>query len=267
MSNPATWPRTSINRAVAPSGTGGFILGGYQGNGSLSADAFGHLNWIIPSATEANEQDPAPIATTYQNLHANVTASTGAVSTFRMRIAGVNGNLAVTLTAATTGVFSDTSNSDTVSQADLVGLMWDEGSTATVTIKSTGIEDTGNATYGGGYNANTLLGADQFYSLNSSLPSTDETKNKTPTPATMTLANAHCNVFNNGRNGESQHRIRIAGVNGNTAIAIPATTSGVFGDTSNSDAITQADQINYMIDVGGSSGNIAIKGAMIERSV
>jgi len=251
----------------AAAGTGGMALGGYQGNGTSSGSRFGHFAWVVTSGTESDNQSVVPIATTYQGIHCNVNANSADASTFRFRVDGSNGNQAATITASTTGVFSDTSNSDTVSQAQKVGFMFDYGTTGSITIKAASVEDTGNATQCGGYQANSAISSDSFVDFTDVINNPTEAQQQAPAPANMTYANAHCNVTVNSRSSATQFRIRIAGSNGNTNATITASTTGIFADTSNSDAVNQGDLVNYMFDVATGSGSVTVRGAGLERSV
>ena len=94
--------------------------------GGTSIDVFQTLAQASPTTTEANHQAPIPAGMTVDNLHCYVeTNDRDSTTNFRLRIAGSNGNLAASITASTTGVFSDTSNNDVLSQGDLVDYMWD----------------------------------------------------------------------------------------------------------------------------------------------
>ncbi len=127
---------------------GGFsthIFGGYQGNGALASDLFGvPSTWVIVSGSETSNQVAAPGAGTYDNLTVNVGTNTRSVAPhFRLRINAVNGNLDITISASTTGVFSDTVNSDTVVIEDLIAWMYDDnGGTGSIIIRTVSMRQT-----------------------------------------------------------------------------------------------------------------------------
>ena len=107
-------------------------------------------------------------------------------SQWRLRIDGSNGNLAVTITASTTGVFGDTTNTDSVSQAQVVNYMFDFGTSGAVTGRTASIENTGNAIYGGGGHGNTSVTVDSFNGLSCNFNNTTDSASNAlrigPTP-------------------------------------------------------------------------------------
>jgi len=117
-----------------------------------------------------------------------------------------------------------------------------------------------------GYISAGPFSADEF--VNPAFADEDATEDphKTPAPANMTMSNLHVDVGTNTRSDASTARLRIAGANGNLAASITSSTTGVFGDTSNTDVLTQADLINYMWDLGGGTGNLEVQAASMERS-
>jgi len=123
-----------------------------------------------------------------------------------------------------------------------------------------------NGFYMAAYSGASSVSADQFMNPTFIDENTTEADQQTPTPANMTVGNAHVNVTANSRDAVVTGRIRIAGSNGNTAISITASTTGVFGDTSNTDVLTQADLITYMWDFAGGSGSLLVRGAGVERT-
>lgn len=71
--------------------------------------------------TEAQSQAAMPCAGTLKNVRLKVPINSNTNNgTVKSRINGADGNITVTVTASTTGTFSDTSNTDTIAAADLV---------------------------------------------------------------------------------------------------------------------------------------------------
>jgi hypothetical protein len=84
------------------------------------------------TATEAFVQNTALVAGIYSNLSCYVSANTvTAASSYKFRKNGGNGNQSVTITASTTGFFTDASNTDTVVATDTVNTMITTGATGT----------------------------------------------------------------------------------------------------------------------------------------
>jgi len=63
---------------------------------------------------------------------------------------------------------------------------------------------------------------------------------------------------------EGHVKLRINGADGNLDVTVTNGTSGVFGDTSNTDVILAADSINYSFNAGGGSGNGELDAVMVE---
>lgn len=124
--------------------TDGFQLNDYSSAGNNSVDNFVNFAFTDDDATEDPHKGVIPADMTLSNFHVYVTSNSRDVAiTGRLRIAGANGNLAVTITASTTGVFSDTSNTDVLSQGDLVNYMWDfAGGSGNVTCRAASLERT-----------------------------------------------------------------------------------------------------------------------------
>lgn len=91
-----------------------------------------------PDATEANTAGLAQVAGTYSFLACYVSANTvSAGSTLKFRKNSGNGNQSVSITASTTGLFEDTSNSDSVLSTDTIDTQLITGATGTsLTISS-----------------------------------------------------------------------------------------------------------------------------------
>jgi len=99
---------------------------------SLAGACWLGFNATALSLTKASAQTPIPYAATMSNLYVYVTGnlSTGAV-TVKVNVNGVNSALSVTIPALTTGTFTNTTNSISISQGDQVQF---EVSTALVGI-------------------------------------------------------------------------------------------------------------------------------------
>ncbi len=63
-------------------------------------------------------------------------------------------------------------------------------------------------------------------------------------------------VFNSISDGSTVAHQRIDGVNGNQAVTIAASLVGLFGDTTNNDAVVDTDLVNNSVAAGGSTGLI-----------
>ena len=71
-----------------------------------------------------------------------------------------------------------------------------------------------------------------------------------------TLSNLWANVTANTVNGTSTWRTRVNAVNGAQSLSVGASTTGIFEDATNTDSIAAADEVNYSLVTGGTSGSI-----------
>ena len=85
--------------------------------------------FLVASGSKSEDTDVddvylvAPASGTWKNAYFRVEANTlDANMTVNSYIGGSNGNIAITITASTSGVFSDTSNSDSLSPENLIAL-------------------------------------------------------------------------------------------------------------------------------------------------
>jgi len=94
-----------------------------------------------PFSTESDSFSGVPINCTVKNLHVNV-ADNGPSgnSTLSMRINAGAGNMTMTITGSTTGVFQDTSNTDSVTQGGDFAFHFIEGTTASIKFISLAFE-------------------------------------------------------------------------------------------------------------------------------
>ena len=69
-----------------------------------------------------------------------------------------------------------------------------------------------------------------------------------------TWSNMFCRVPANGNPATTTMRSRIGGVNGNQVLTIAGSTTGIFEDTSNTDALVAGNLINYQFIDGGAEG-------------
>jgi hypothetical protein len=250
------------------------IQGGYASNTTTSdADLYCNLFGIFPNTTESFQQTPMPSDMTLENTHLVMkTNSRGADVPFTIRIDGVNGNQTMTITASTTGTFADTTNSDSVNQGDLVNYYMDldVADSGIMTIQALSIERTDatpNGFCGTAYTATPQTSTTTYINPSMIAANTDETTNQAPIPEDMTLGNFYVNITANTRNASTDCKTRIDGVDGNSINTISSSTTGVFGDTSNTDVVSQGDKFCYMTEITSGSGTINMRATSIERTV
>jgi hypothetical protein len=222
------------------------------------------------NTTEQNAKAKIQTACTMRYLLVNVlTSSTGTV-TVRLRKNGVDGSSVVTSTAATTGIFEDTTNSDTIAAGDDVCFSV-VGSTASgtraISLISLSMMNTNNKFLLGGVDANGTEGTINFNTTSyvpiSGRPFRTTTENNTKVKSRytkMSLSQLTVQVTANTVNGTSTIRTRKNGASGAQSVSIGASTTGFFTDSTNSDFnLVSTDDINYQVVTGGSSGNMSVR--------
>lgn len=122
-----TWQSTSGGA------TGSFVgMGRLASMFSTSAKTWGTPFGIAFGTTQADEEYVVPLNGTFSNLYVNIdTNSNTASGTVTVNHNGTNTTLVATVTASTTGIFSDTSHSFSVSQGDRVQFEISQGTTGT----------------------------------------------------------------------------------------------------------------------------------------
>lgn len=204
-------------------------------------------------------------AGTIRNLRVRVSSNTHTgSSTVRSRVNGSDANLSISIPASTTGSFTDTSNSDSVSSGDVVGVHIATASTGSAQFTAiAAVFDSTSAhgflgLYGGpGFSGGTTyrltVGSGTLLAN-----STAETQWQRSAVAAYTLANLRFYVVSNSANNSATARLRKGGANGNQVITIPSATTGAFEDTDNSDSIAAGDLVNFnLVTTSISSGSFA----------
>lgn len=223
--------------------------------------------------SEAKRNTRYRIACTLSNLYAVVAsnAATGS-STFRSRKNGSNGSQSVSIGAGSTGEFEDTSNSDSISAGDQSCFQFVNGTGGTVFFHTIGmmiyVADSNAFTkYGNGVNQNETAASSTYYNTcigNRSASHTLESSTQVEIQKSITAKNMTCYIDTNGRSTSTTLTFRKNGADGNQSLSIPASTTGEFEDTSNTDSLIAGDDINYKIVTGTGTGTISLEQAYFD---
>lgn len=210
--------------------------------------------------TEANAQVTCRRATTLSRLRAYIsTNAASGTSSLKCRVNGADGNQSVSITAATTGDFEDTSNSDSVADGDEVCTSITAGGTGnmywTVVQYETSVATILMTLGSGG------LSSTHYKSISGGKSSATESDVQVPARATgLVFAQLYVNVGTNTRSVSTSYGLRK---NSSTVISVsvPASTTGIFEETSTtvtSDATT--DDFNFILSAGGGgTGTISLE--------
>lgn len=221
-----------------------------------------------PTTTEADAKIKIKNAGTLRYFYTNVltNTSTNAI-TMGNRINGANGNLTLSITASGTGVFEDTSNSDTVSSGDDInGYITSGAGTVNPSFNCTSItyESTnkkypfygfaGNYGTGSGQNAN--LTRYVAFTRGATFNTTETGTSQVQPIFNQTASLLGVKVITNGVTATSTLKFRVNGANGNQSISIGSGTTGYLEDTTNVDSLVGTENINYQVVTGATGTNI-----------
>ena len=220
-----------------------------------------------PASSETDYKLNINVAGTIKNLFVYISANSRAstATTIKTRKNGADGNLAVSVGASATGIFEDTSNSDTIAAGDdcnfagvtttgggncipqviSVELETSNGANQLLTCNSTATSCTAGLTYiwpCGGQGANTAT----------------EAYEQVKAGITNTYEKLQVYITANSANYTSTARLRKNTANGNQSISISAGATGLFTDTTNTDGVTPSDVINYNFTTGAGTGTVSV---------
>lgn len=231
-----------------------------SGTAAIYYGVFGHLQ--TPSATEANHGQRVSGARTASLMWCWVFTNTKGTSTVvRLRNNGADSNQSVSVPAGTTGYFYDASNVDVLTDGDRVnwriGLSGSGafehlcGCTLTSRDASSWISTNRmviSAT--GGTRYLSVFGNATNWTISGT-----ESAQDVIWPYRGRMSRLGVGVQTNGSTVDCTVRLRINGADGNQSVTIPASTTGYFYDSSNSDLVGPGDLVNYSISQT-TSGNI-----------
>jgi hypothetical protein len=217
---------------------------------------------VNTNTTEANAQTTVLTAGTFKNGYFNVSTNARTNSTtvnFRKNTA--NGNMTMSVNAAATGQFEDTSNTDSVSVSDLVNWAFTLGTTNNNFLVSTmgcdlvTTDSTFQHTCGEGSDAITVNASAVNYQAvagRNNATTTTEAKVQVLEQLGATYSKISINVTTNTVSNAGTCTFRKNGGNGNQSASITASTTGIFTDAVNTDVCVATDEINTQVTAGTS---------------
>ena len=251
----STLQDTGTNTTIALSTSGRIVLIDF--GVTRFTTVHGQLNASAGLATtEADVQYRIRRATTYSNLRVFLSDnSINGDSSWRLRIdtggGAANGNQVVTLTASTTGAFEDTTNSDPVAASDEINYSLVTGGTsgtmaftlAQMKHISTGREMAAAIPVG------VSQTSDVYYVAESggAAPST-ESDTQIAARAAFTAKNLVVNIVTNSITAGSDYYLRRNGANSALTLNVPASSTGLFEDTTNNVSVAVTDTYNFFFD-------------------
>lgn len=210
------------------------------------------------STLEADGEQEINSAGTLKNLFLNINSNTRTTTTtFKTRKTGVaDGNLSISVTGSSTGLFEDTANSDTVAANDLWNYSFTTG-TGTGTISwgpfSVNFETTNSKfVSGGGSNLGLAqaAGTTNYLGIGAgNNPSTTETDRTTETNLICSISNFVIYISANATTASSTFEVRKNQGTTACSISISAGTTGLFEDTDSVSYIA-TDEVNVSFTAG-----------------
>lgn len=233
---------------------------------AASSTQFARLTGLLDlSTTEANQQTPS-LAGAYSKFGVRVQANSRlTTTTFRFRINAASGNQVISVTSGSTGQFVDSTNSDTVSAGDLVNYSVTTGTGGSI-ISFSSMSAVFTPASGGAAtplvmgSVSFLLTGTSYMSLHgraSAFVSTEDARVQQYMMKGGTLSRLFAKVTANTKAATTTINSRINGSNGAMSLSVPASTTGFYQDTSNTDTIATGDYINYSI-ANANSGTVTI---------
>lgn len=220
----------------------------------------GSQNWTSPENTRQITTRFAGVFSLL-NTHISANATTGA-STFSFRKNTAAGNETVSIGSAATGDFEDTSNTDTVAAADILGYQMVNGGGGTISPKSrsnifTTTTNLSDIIHGNNFNASfTATSTTQYLSFPVSGGSTTEANEQSNIPVNGTLKNLYSQVTSNGRSSTTTFGSRIGAATKNLLVSFAAAATGIVEDTSNTDTVVAANLVNLYCTLGTGVGTL-----------
>jgi hypothetical protein len=195
-------------------------------------------------------------------LYMNILSNNRGASTFRFRKNSANGNMVLSVGASTTGEFEDVINTDSVVAGDDVCyqvVTGAGGTNFTFQIVSTLFRPNvgtvvSHASAPGGFStASTTV----YSSIGSqSQWNATEADRQWKSKAAGTLRNFFTYIGVNARTTSSTIGNRVAGANGSMSVSIPASTTGAFEDTTNTDTVSVNNMLGFYLTTGTGTGGI-----------
>lgn len=216
-------------------------------------------------------------AGTLKNLFLNISANTRTTtSTLNVRVAGADSGVTVSVTASSTGIFEDTTNSGTVAANDDCNFALTQGAGGgTLTMQGLKVEfETTNSKFQteisnvGGTTQSANLTRYMGFGGNIGIAETTEADAQTELNIAATFSNLFVYVSANTVTAASTFDIRDDAASTAVTISIGSSTTGQFEDAVNTVALTATDMVNLRLLTGatGTSLTLRIMGCMLENT-
>lgn len=221
----------------------------------LPVCVYGHGGGATEFATETPAQTIYRQAGTIAKVSIRITVNTIATSatTWKSRKNGADGNLSISIGAGLTGVFSDTTNSDTVTAADLFAWQLVTPNTSgsityanywwTYDVSGTTVVRTGLRSFSHGTSPSPgyapLVGSSATYAA--------EATANVKAPIAGVLSNAFTYIVTNANTATQTYTARVNNASSSVVLTVGAGLTGLFEDTANTASIAAGDLVDWLI--------------------
>lgn len=185
---------------------------------------------------------------TAQNMFVAVSANTSAAATaFSSRKNSAAGNLSISVAGTTTGLFEDTSHTDSLSNGDTFGFAYTATNSSATFVAGCNIAySTQVSEVSSGWFNISWISSGTFTGLLVTLTSPQSTESRTQTCLSTdgVLSNMRVNVVTNNSASVATAVLRKNGVSGNQTVSMAANATGTFEDSTNTDKFVASDKLN-----------------------
>lgn len=219
------------------------------------------------ASSEVETKLDVSIAGTLKNMFVYIGANTRVnTSTYKSRVNGADGTLAVSITASSTGIFEDTSNSDSIAANDDINYSLTQGAgggTLEVYLVSTEFETTDNTFFtsssnAGGSTVNAALTRYINLAGNASARNGEDQANSKLNMSAV-ASNLVIYISANTVTASSTFALRKNGSTTSLSISIGASTTGAFEDASNTVPLVSTDLVNHILTTGSTGTSLTIR--------
>jgi hypothetical protein len=199
----------------------------------------------------------------YINTNARTTSTT-----VKTRINAADGNQSVSIGAGATGIFEDTSNTDTVSVNDNLDYSMTyavDSNSINYNIIATEFTTTDNSfsvIQSDNVGESFTGGQTNYYPVAGGAVSEDstETNFRADIRLNCTASNLVVLISVNGLTGDTTVKVRKNGADGSQSLSIAAGTTGLFEDATNSDILNSTDEVDYQVIAGAGVSSFIVRG-------
>lgn len=228
----------------------------------------GEAGFSNSNATESSVGFTFKTSGTFQKAFIYINENTNTfATTLSLRKNTANGNISISITASTTGIFQDTTHTDSVVSGDIVNWAILGGAEAnTITTRITSVEFvTTDGSFQVVGSSGRPLGVAQNAGTNTyTVPGThplsasttaDDVNRQSKVGFAFTISNLEVNVVVNGGTTNGIYSLRLNSASSGLSATLTALTTGVFFDNTNTVNIVANDLLAFKFSTGATANS------------